>query len=83
MAASYSRIWHRVTVNFLVTKEFEIYSKAAGEDGIYAKVTSRRKNGYVQVAKSDKLKYQGTEIHIVIPRNFNLVLKLQRILIII
>ena len=54
---------------FLVTKEFEIYSKAAGEDGIYAKVTSRRKNGYVQVTKSDKLKYQGTEIHIVVPRN--------------
>lgn len=55
---------------FLVTKEFEIYSKAAGEDGIYAKVTSRRKNGYVQVAKSDKLKYQGTEIHIIVPRNY-------------
>lgn len=60
---------------FLVTKEFEIYSKAAGEDGIYAKVTSRRKNGYVQVTKSDKLKYQGTEIHIVIPRNFNFSIK--------
>lgn len=54
---------------FLVTKEFEIYSKAAGEDGIYAKVTSRRRNGYVQVTKSDKMKYQGTEIHIVVPRN--------------
>lgn len=57
---------------FLVTKEFEIYSKAAGEDGIYAKVTSRRKNGYVQVAKSDKLKYQGTEIHIIVPRNLDI-----------
>lgn len=57
---------------FLVAKEFEIYSKAAGEDGIYAKVTSRRKNGYVQVTKSDKLKYQGTEVHIVIPRNLNI-----------
>lgn len=63
---------------FLVTKEFEIYSKAAGEDGIYAKVTSRRKNGYVQVAKSDKLKYQGTEIHIVIPRNFNFSIKVAK-----
>lgn len=57
---------------FLVTKEFEIYSKAAGEDGIYAKVTSRRKNGYVQVTKSDKLKYQGTEIHIIVPRNLDI-----------
>ena len=56
---------------FLVTKEFEIYSKAAGEDGIYAKVTSRRKNGYVQVTKSDKLKYQGTEIHIVVSKKLN------------
>ena len=32
---------------FLIADEFEIYSKAAGNDGIYAKVTSRRKNGYV------------------------------------
>mgnify|MGYP000071548490 FL=1 len=53
---------------FLVTKEFEIYSKAAGEDAIYAKVTSRRKNGYVQVTKSDKLKHQGTEIHIIVSK---------------
>ena len=65
-------IWLRPTAGFgiglqsifLVANEFEIYSKAAGEDGIYAKVTSRRKNGYVQVTKSDKLKHQGTEIHI-------------------
>lgn len=65
-------IWLRPTAGFgiglqsifLVVNEFEIYSKAAGEDGIYAKVTSRRKNGYVQVTKSDKLKHQGTEIHI-------------------
>ena len=28
---------------FLIADEFEIYSKAAGNDGIYAKVTSRRK----------------------------------------
>ena len=71
-------IWLRPTAGFgiglqsifLVANEFETYSKAAGEDGIYAKVTSQRKNGYVQVSKSDKLKYQGTEIHIVIPRRF-------------
>lgn len=56
---------------FLVAKEFEIYSKAAGGDGIYAKVTSRRKNGYVQVTKSDKLKYQGTEVNVIVPRNLD------------
>lgn len=54
---------------FLVAPKFEIYSKAAGEDCIRATVTSRRKNGYVQVSKSDKLKYQGTEIHVVVPKN--------------
>ena len=53
---------------FLVAPKFEIYSKAAGEDCIRATVTSRRKNGYVQVSKSDKLKYQGTEIHVVVPK---------------
>lgn len=56
---------------FLVADEFEIYSKAAGEDGIYAKVTSRQRNGYVQVTKSDKLKYQGTEIHIVVSKKLD------------
>lgn len=72
-------IWLRPTAGFgiglqsifLVANEFEIYSKAAGEDGIYAKVTSRRKKGYVQVTKSDKLKYQGTEIHIVVSKDLD------------
>lgn len=52
---------------FLIADEFEIYSKAAGNDGIYAKVTSRRKNGYVQISKSDVRNEQGTEIHVVLP----------------
>ena len=52
---------------FLIADEFEIYSKAAGNDDIYAKVTSRRKNGYVQISKSDVRNEQGTEIHVVLP----------------
>ena len=56
---------------FLIAEEFEIYSKASGADGIYAKVTSRRRNGYVQITKSDKCKEQGTEIHIVLPKDIN------------
>lgn len=54
---------------FLVAEEFEIYSKSSIEEGIYARVASRRRNGYVQIAKSNELKCQGTEIHIVIPRD--------------
>lgn len=54
---------------FLVADEFEIYSKSSVEDGIHARVTSRRKNGYVQISKSEKLKFSGTEIHIVISRD--------------
>lgn len=57
---------------FLVANEFEIFSKAAGEEGIYAKVTSRRRNGYVQVSRSDKLRSQGTEVHVVVPRNLDI-----------
>lgn len=53
---------------FLVTDEFEIYSKSSGNEGIYARISSGRKNGYVQISASDKLKCQGTEIHIVFPR---------------
>lgn len=59
---------------FLVAPKFEIYSKAAGEDCIRATVTSRRKNGYVQVSKSDKLKYQGTEIHVVVPKELETII---------
>lgn len=54
---------------FLIADEFEIYSKVSGNEGIYARVSSGRKNGYVQISKSDKLKCQGTEIHVVLPRN--------------
>lgn len=54
---------------FLIADEFEIYSKASGAEEIHAKVTSRRKNGYVQVTKSNELKEQGTEIHISISRD--------------
>ena len=49
---------------FLVADEFEIYSKSSTEEGIYARVASRRRNGYVQITKSNALKTQGTEIHI-------------------
>ena len=56
---------------FLVAEEFEIYSKTSGGEGIHARVASRRKNGYVQIAKSDKLKTQGTEIHIILSRDMN------------
>lgn len=59
---------------FLVAPKFEIYSKAAGEDCIRVTVTSRRKNGYVQVSKSDKLKYQGTEIHVVVPKELETII---------
>lgn len=54
---------------FLVTEEFEIYSKASVEEGIYARVASRRRNGYVQITKSNELKSQGTEIHIIVSRD--------------
>ena len=54
---------------FLITEEFEIYSKSSGNEGIYARVSSGRKNGYVQISKSDKLKCQGTEIHVILPRD--------------
>ncbi len=56
---------------FLIAEEFEIYSKSSIEEGIYARVASRRRNGYVQITKSNELKAQGTEIHIVISRNLN------------
>lgn len=54
---------------FLIAEEFEIYSKSSGNEGIYARVLSGRKNGYVQISVSDKLKFQGTEIHVVLPRD--------------
>lgn len=54
---------------FLIAEEFEIYSKVSGNEGIYARVSSGRKNGYVQISKSDKLICQGTEIHVVLPRD--------------
>lgn len=56
---------------FLTADAFELYSKASGADGIYAKVTSRRKNGYVQITKSDVRREQGTEIHIILPKDLN------------
>jgi len=56
---------------FLISEEFEIYSKSSAEDGIYARVASRRRNGYVQITKSNALKSQGTEIHITISRDLN------------
>lgn len=56
---------------FLIAEEFEIYSKSSGNEGIYAKVSSGRKNGYVQVSASDKLECQGTEICVVLPRDLN------------
>lgn len=64
---------------FLVAPKFEIYSKAAGEYCIHATVTSRRKNGYVQVSKSDKLKHQGTEIHVVVPKGVRYGIDINRI----
>lgn len=54
---------------FLIAEEFEIFSKSSFEEGIYARVASRQKDGYVQITKSNELKYQGTEIHIILPRN--------------
>lgn len=57
---------------FLVADEFEIYSKSSGNEGIYARISSGRKNGYVQISASDKLKHQGTEIHIVLPHDLEL-----------
>ena len=54
---------------FLIAEEFEIYSKSSAEEGIYARVASRRRNGYVQITKSNVLKSKGTEIHITIPRD--------------
>lgn len=56
---------------FLIAEEFEIYSKSSVEEGIYARVASRRRNGYVQITKSNELKSQGTEIHIIISRNLD------------
>ena len=56
---------------FLIAEEFEIYSKSSVEEGIYARVASRRRNGYVQITKSNALKTQGTEIHIVISKNLD------------
>ena len=53
---------------FLVADYFEIYSKADNEEGIYARVESGRKKGYVQLSKSDKLKHQGTEIHVIVSK---------------
>lgn len=72
-------IWLRPTAGFgiglqsifLVSDYFEIYSKAANEEGIYARVESRKKKGYVQLSKSDRLENQGTEIHIIIPNDFD------------
>lgn len=56
---------------FLIAEEFEIYSKSSIEEGIHARVASRRRNGYVQITKSNELKSQGTEIHIIISRDLN------------
>lgn len=56
---------------FLIAESFEIYSKSSVEEGIHARVESRRRNGYVQITKSNELKSQGTEIHIIIPRNLD------------
>ena len=53
---------------FLVADYFEIYSKADNEEGIYARVESGRKKRYVQLSKSNKLKHQGTEIHVIISK---------------
>ena len=53
---------------FLVADYFEIYSKADNEEGIYARVESGRKKGYVQLSKSDKLKHQVTEIHVIVSK---------------
>ena len=56
---------------FLIADEFEIYSKSSDKEGIYARVASRRRNGYVQITKSNALKTQGTEIHITLPYELN------------
>lgn len=56
---------------FLIAEEFEIYSKSSVDEGIYARVTSRRKNGYVQITNSNILKTQGTELHVIIPRDLD------------
>lgn len=57
---------------FLVADYFEIFSKASNGEGIYARIESGKKNGYVQISRCDKLINQGTEIHIIIPMNFHL-----------
>lgn len=56
---------------FLVAEEFEIYSKSSAKEGIYARVASRRRNGYVQITKSNELKTQGTEMHITLSRELD------------
>lgn len=56
---------------FLIAEEFEIYSKSSIEEGIYARVASRRRNGYVQISQSNYMKSQGTEIHVVVSRDLD------------
>lgn len=56
---------------FLVADEFEIYSKSSSSEVIYARVESRRKNGYVQINRLNESRKQGTEIHIIIPDELN------------
>lgn len=57
---------------FLVAEEFTIYSKSLYDHGIRATIASSRKGGYVEVMRDDTLRSRGTEVHVVLKREFKL-----------
>ena len=57
---------------FLVAEEFTIYSKSLYDHGIRATIASSRKGGYVEVMRDDTLGSRGTEVHVVLKREFKL-----------
>ena len=57
---------------FLVAEEFTIYSKSSDDHGIRATIASSRKGGYVEVMRDDAVKSRGTEVHVVLKREFKI-----------
>lgn len=57
---------------FLVAEEFTIYSKSSNDHGIRATIASSRKGGYVEVMRDDTVKSRGTEVHVVLKREFKI-----------
>lgn len=57
---------------FLVAEEFTIYSKSSNDQGICATIASSRKGGYVEIMKDDTVKSRGTEVHVVLKREFKI-----------